>query len=199
VGGHTHTERPIEAVAIGASAGGVEAVGALLACLPRDFPAAVRVVIHVPARNGDLLPRVLAPRCVLPVREAEDKEPIAAGVVYLAPAGYHLLVEPDRTLALSVDAPVQYARPSIDVLLESCAFAFRERLLAIVLSGANADGACGLASVRASGGLAWVQDPATALAPCMPAAALAHAGADRVLSVNDIGTRLAALGGEREG
>lgn len=187
----------VEVVAIGASAGGVEAVGALLSRLDRSFRATVLIVIHVPAGNGDLLPKVLAPRCVLPVREAEDKEPLACAVVYLAPPGYHLLVEPDRTLALSLDAPVQYARPSIDVLFESAAYALRRRLLAIVLSGANADGSRGLASVRAAGGLAWVQDPATAVAATMPAAAISVAGADRIMALDDIAEQLAALCSDR--
>jgi two-component system chemotaxis response regulator CheB len=187
----------IEAVAIGASAGGVEALGILLRRLRRGFAASVLVVIHIPAGNGDLLQKVLAPGCALPVREAEDKESVAPGIVYLAAPGYHLLVEPDRTLALSVDTPVHYARPSIDVLFESAAYAYRQRLLAIVLSGANADGSRGLACVRALGGLAWVQDPATALAATMPESAILAAGADRILSLEAIADALAALPSDR--
>ena len=187
------TTRP-DAVVIGASAGGVEAISLLLAALPAQFGLAVLIVIHLPATNDNLLLSVLRPRCALPVVEAADKEPIERGTVYLAPPGYHVLVEPDRTLALSLDAPVNYSRPSIDVLFESAAFAYRDRLIGIVLTGANADGADGLARIRAFGGQAWVQDPQTAAASAMPAAALERAGADRVLSLPDMATALVAGG-----
>jgi two-component system chemotaxis response regulator CheB len=183
-----------DAVVIGASAGGVEAISLLLAALPAQFGLAVLIVIHLPATNDNLLLSVLRPRCALPVVEAADKEPIERGTVYLAPPGYHVLVEPDRTLALSLDAPVNYSRPSIDVLFESAAFAYRDRLIGIVLTGANADGADGLARIRAFGGQAWVQDPQTAAASAMPAAALERAGADRVLSLPDMATALVAVG-----
>jgi two-component system chemotaxis response regulator CheB len=182
-----------EAVVIGASAGGVEAVGALLAALPRSFGAAVVVVIHVPPANDNLLVRVLAPRCGLPVREAADKESAEGGTVYVAPAGYHLLIEPERTFALSLDEPVHYSRPSLDVLFESAAHAYRDGMLGIVLTGANADGAEGLRIVRELGGTAWVQEPDTAYARAMPAAALQCAGADRIDTVDRLAQALAAL------
>lgn len=184
----------IDAIAIGASAGGVEATGALLAGLPRGFARSVLVVIHVPADSESLLVNVLQPKCALEVREACDKDSVASGTVYVAPPGYHLLVEPDATLALSVDAPVNFCRPSIDVLFESAAYAYRERLLGIVLTGANEDGARGLAVVRASGGSAWVQEPATAVARAMPESAIKRAGADRVMTIEEMAAELAALG-----
>jgi two-component system chemotaxis response regulator CheB len=183
----------IEAVVIGASAGGVEAVGSLLAALPADFQPAVLVVIHISPSSESLLLSVLAPRCALPMREASDKEQMRSGTVYIAAPGYHLLVEPDASLALSVDAPVNYSRPSIDVLFESAAYAFRERLLGIVLTGANTDGAQGLAVIRACGGLAWVQEPASAVASAMPAGALALAGADGIFEIEEMAAQLAAL------
>jgi two-component system chemotaxis response regulator CheB len=183
----------VEAIVIGASAGGIEAVCTLLAALPRDFAPAVVIVIHVPASNDNLLVEVLNPRCLLSVRGAEDKESICGGVVYVAPPAYHLLVEPDRSFALSVDEPVNYSRPSIDLLFESAAYAYRERLLGIVLTGANADGADGLVRIRAFGGKAWVQQPDTAVASTMPASAIERAGADRVLSLPDMAAALAAL------
>ena len=189
----TRVSPDVEAVVIGASAGGVEAVGVLLAALPGDFSPAVLVVIHVPPVNDNLLVTVLAPRCAIKVEEAADKEAVRGGTVYVAPPGYHLLVEPDRSFALSIDAPVNYSRPSIDVLFESAAYAYRERLLGIVLTGANADGAEGLARIRAFGGQAWVQDPATAVAAAMPASAIERAGADRILPVQDMAAELAAL------
>ena len=182
-----------EAVVIGASAGGVEAVATLLAALPKSFGAAVAVVIHVPPSNENLLVRVLQPRCALPLGEAGDKQPMSAGAVYVAPPGYHLLVEPERTFALSLDEPVHYSRPSIDVLFESAAHAYRDRLLGIVLTGANADGAEGLRILRELGGTAWVQDPRTAYAQAMPSAAIERAGADRISTVDELASQLAIL------
>ena len=190
-------QRVPEAVAIGASTGGVEALIALLGALPRSFEPTLLIVMHIPATNEGLLVNVLGPHCLLPVREAEDKDPVQAGSVYVAPPGYHLLVEPARTLALSVDEPVNFCRPSVDVLFESAAYAYREKLLGIVLTGANDDGARGLKAVREAGGLAWVQDPDTALARAMPQCALQYAGADLILSLADLATELAALGRPR--
>jgi len=183
----------VEAVVIGASAGGIEAVSILLSALPKDFAPAVIIVIHVPATNNSLLVEVMQPRCALPVSEANDKESVRGGVVYIAPPAYHLLVEPDHSFALSVDPPVNYSRPSIDVLFESAAYAYRERLLGIVLTGANADGAEGLARIRTFGGKGWVQQPDTAVASMMPASAIERAGADQILSLPAMAAELAGL------
>lgn len=188
--------RPVEAVVIGASAGGVEALGEILSALPASFGLPIVVVMHLLATSESLLVEVLGLRCRLPLREACDKEPICSGTVFVAPPGYHLLVEADRSLALSVDPPVNYSRPSIDVLFESAAYVYRERLLGIVLTGANEDGARGLASIRAFGGLAWVQDPSAAMASAMPAAAIARAGADRIFDLKEMAAELAALKAE---
>ena len=183
----------IDAIAIGGSAGAVEAVGKLLEGLPAEFKPSVLVVIHVPADRPSLLASVLGQRCRRPVREALDKERVEPGVIYVAPQDYHLLVETAGALALSRDEPVAFSRPSIDVMFESAAEAYGARLLGIVLSGANADGAAGLAAIRKAGGRAWVQDPADAMAATMPAAAIAQAGADAVLPINDMAQRLAHL------
>jgi two-component system chemotaxis response regulator CheB len=188
-----------DVVLIGASAGGVEAVGMLLGALPQTFGAAVAIVIHVPPGNDDLLARALAPRCALPLREASDKQSVEPGTVYVAPAGYHLLVEPSATFALSLDEPVNFARPSIDVLFESAGYAYRDRVLAIVLTGANADGAEGLRIVREFGGTAWVQDPAGASASAMPSAAIERAGADRIMTLDDMARALAGIAAGRCG
>ena len=185
--------KPCEAVVIGASAGGVEAVVTLLGALPKSFAAAVVIVIHVPPTNENLLVRVLQSHCALPVREACDKEAVAAGTVYVAPPAYHLLIEPERTFALSLDEPVHFSRPSLDVLFESAAHAYREVLLGIVLTGANADGAEGLRIVRELGGTAWVQDPSTAYAQAMPSAAIDRAGADRISTVPELASLLGGL------
>jgi two-component system chemotaxis response regulator CheB len=174
-------ERSIEAVAMGASAGGIEALIVLLEAIPRGFEPSILIVMHIPPSNGDLLPDVLRPHCLAPLREAEDKDVLETGTVYVAPPGYHLLVEPARTLALSVDEPVNFSRPSIDVLFESAAHAYGRGLLGIVLTGANEDGAQGLKAIRSAGGLGWVQDPGTAVASVMPRSAIERAGADRIL------------------
>lgn len=184
-----------EAVVIGASAGGVDAVGRLLAALPAGCPLAVLVVIHLPAERPSLLASLFAQRCALPVQEACDKAPIRAGEVLIAPPDYHLMVEPGGTVALSLDEPVLYSRPAIDPLFESAAVVWGARLLALLLTGGSADGSAGVAAVRRCGGTVWVQDPATAAVSTMPAAALAHAGADAVLSLADMTDRLAACCG----
>lgn len=183
----------IDAVAIGASAGGVDALAILFDALPEGFRPAILVVVHIPPDRPSLLADLYRARCRLPVREALDKEPVEPGTIYFAPPDYHLQVEPDRHLSLSGDPPVAFSRPSIDVLFESAAHAYRERLLGIVLSGANSDGAQGLATIRAAGGHAWVQQPGDAAAEAMPAAAIAGAGADLVLPIRDMAERLAQL------
>lgn len=181
------------AVAIGASAGGIEALAALLPALPADLACAVLIVVHLPPDRPSRMAEFFAARCARPVREAIDKEHIESGTVYFAPPGYHLQVEPGRWLSLSVDEPVHHARPSIDVLFESAAHAFGARLLGIVLTGANADGAAGLHAIRRAGGMAWVQAPETAQHATMPQAALARAGADRVLTLAQLAQALREL------
>lgn len=180
----------VDAVVIGTSAGGVDALLSLLGALPANFKPVVLVVIHLPARPASGLVALLGAGCALPVTEAWDKQPAAGGQVFIAPPDYHLLVEPDLTLALSQDAPVHHSRPAIDPLFESASVAWGPRLLALLLTGASEDGSEGLAWVRRRGGLAWVQDPATAVAPTMPSAGLQRAGADRVLTLEAMGQRL---------
>ena len=185
-------------VAIGASVGGLEALKQVLGSLPAHYPWPVIALLHTSAGyRGTRLDTLLAQRCALPVREAEPRMPLEAGVVHLAPAGYHLLVEQDLRFALSVDEKVSYVRPSADVLFESLAEACGARAIGVILTGANDDGAAGLAAIRACGGLAIVQDPGEAQAPQMPQAALRIAGADQVLRLRAIGALLAALPKER--
>lgn len=173
----------VDAVVIGASAGGVEALLGLLPALPAGLAAAVVVVLHRPADSPGLLAPLLQARCQLPVDDALDKQALQPGRIVLAPANYHLLVEPGPTLALSIDAPELYSRPAINPLFESAAAVFGKRLLALLLTGANADGSQGVAAVRHAGGEVWIQDPSDAHVATMPAAALEHAGADRVLTL----------------
>ena len=152
----------IRAIAIGASAGGVQALSELLPALSRESQAAVFVVLHLPRHRPSLLVDVFSQKCELDVREAEDKEPVMPGTVYFAPPNYHLLLDAGPQLALSADDLVNHSRPSIDVLFDSAAQVYREHLLGIILSGANEDGAEGLAAVHDAGGLTVVQEPQTA-------------------------------------
>lgn len=156
-------------VAVGASAGGLAALSTLLAALPAGFGGSVVIVQHR-RRDSTLLCSLLQAVSALPVSEAVDKEPIEPGRVYVAAPDYHLLIEPGY-FSLSTDDPVRYSRPSIDVMLTSAAEAYGPAVLGVVLTGANADGALGLRRIVDAGGRAVVQDPATAEAPAMPAAA----------------------------
>ncbi|MGF6484070.1 two-component system chemotaxis response regulator CheB [Paraburkholderia sp. JPY419] len=190
---HPHAPRGYELVVIGGSAGGIEVLNVLLAALPARFAAAVMIVMHLPPDSPSYLVPALAHRCALPVLEPDAGELIQPGRVHVAPPGYHMLVEVDRTVALSTDAAVRFSRPSIDVLFESAATVYRERLLAILLSGANDDGALGLERVRTLGGTAWVQDPASAGSAEMPRAAIARGAADAIFNPETLARRLAAL------
>lgn len=189
----THTPAVVKLVAIGASAGGVQAMGQLLQALPPRSDVAVAMVLHVPPDRPSQLAELFGQRCALPVKEAEDKETIVPGTVYIAPPNYHLLVEPDDSFSLSVEDAVLYSRPSIDLLLESAAYAYGEHLLGIVLTGASSDGALGLAQVRRLGGQAWVQDPASARACLMPQAAIDAARPQRVLPLKQLVSALAQV------
>lgn len=160
-----------QAVVIGASAGALEALSAILPYLPASFPVPILIVVHIPPDRPSALADLFAAKCRMAVKEAEDKEPLLAGTIYFAPPDYHLLVEVDKTVALSSDEQVFFSRPSIDVLFETAADAYQERLIGIVLSGANSDGANGLKAVMAAGGVGLVQNPDTAFAAAMPEAA----------------------------
>jgi two-component system chemotaxis response regulator CheB len=175
-------------VVVGTSAGGLRALETVLGRLPAAFSIPIVAVQHR-SRESDAFARVMGSLVALPVHEAEDKDPIAAPGVYLAPPDYHLLLEPGR-FALSIDEPVSFSRPSIDVLFESAADAYGSTVLAILLTGANHDGARGLVRIRAAGGVAIVQDPATAESPEMPAAAIASGAVDIVLTLDDIASEL---------
>jgi len=181
---------PIELVAIGASWGGLGALQEILRALPGDFAASIVIAQHRSARSDDMiLQSLLRHSSPLAVRDAEDKDGLVPGCVLIAPPDYHLLVEPG-TVALSCEAPVSFSRPSIDVLFESAAVAYGKRLVAVVLTGANADGAAGLAEVHRRGGVALVQDPQTAERPEMPLAALRAVPDAEVVALDRLGARL---------
>jgi two-component system, chemotaxis family, protein-glutamate methylesterase/glutaminase len=184
-----------EVVAIGASWGGLHALGQILASLPHDFPPAIVIVQH---RSPDSIPEGLSSLLVRhagrAVHDAGDKQPVQPGSIYLAPPDYHLLVEPGH-FALSVDERVEHARPSVDVLFESVADTYRERAVGVVLTGANRDGAAGLARIKELGGVAIVQEPGGAEARTMPDAAIRAVEADAVLPLADIAPFLIGLCG----
>jgi len=171
-------------VVIGVSAGGLRALSTLLPALPKTFPLPVLVVQHRLAESDDFLAHMLNRIAAVRVKEAEEKEQLQPGVVYLAPADYHLLAERNGTLSLSVDAKENYSRPSIDVLFESAAYVWTSSLIGIILTGANSDGAKGLKLIKEKGGTTIIQNPATAEYSEMPRAALA--AADHVLDLPDI-------------
>lgn len=186
---------PVQAIVLGGSAGSVHALEAILPALPADFPP-VLVVVHVLRASPSLLGSLFAPRCAMRVVEASAFEPILPGGIYFAPSDYHIAVEPDFRLSLSLEAPFNFSRPSIDILFESAADAYGAGVVGVVLTGANADGAAGLRAIRAAGGRAWVQDPSGAESPEMPLAALAAVPDARVVPLARMATELRLLRGD---
>lgn len=183
----------MEAIAIGASAGAVQALLHILPALPAAFPLPLLIVVHVPPDRDNALVSLFQPRCAVAVKEAEDKEVLTGGTAYFAPSDYHLLVEGDHSLSLSWDEPVNHSRPAIDVLLQSAADAYGPGLTSIILTGANQDGAAGLAAVAQAGGITIVQDPADAQVPTMPEAALAACPSAIPMSIDAIINHLLSL------
>jgi two-component system chemotaxis response regulator CheB len=172
-------------ILIGASLGGVRAMQVILAALPSDFALAIAVVLHRYRQPSDGLRETLQTHSVLPVSEVIDKQEIKGGYIYVCPADYHLLVEP-RTFSLSIDEPVRFARPSIDVCFESAAQCMRERVIGVILTGASADGAAGAAAIKYFGGRVLVQDPRDAECPAMPLAAIRSTTPDYVVALRDM-------------
>jgi two-component system chemotaxis response regulator CheB len=187
--------REIDAVVIGGSAGGLEAMLRILSGLPAAYRLPLIALLHLPGNGSSRLTDVFSGRLAIPVEEAIDKAHIAPGTLYIATGGYHLLVEQDRSFALSCDAPVHFSRPSIDVLMESAADAWGTRLAGILLTGANDDGAEGLARIGEQGGLTVVQDPGEAAMPTMPRAAIERRRPDLVLTLDRIRMLLLELNG----
>ncbi|WP_425617895.1 chemotaxis protein CheB [Anatilimnocola sp. NA78] len=185
---------PPIAVVIGASAGAIEALSQILPTLPRDFRLPIMVVVHIPPDRESIIADLFRRKCAVPVHEAEDKELISAGTIYFAPPDYHLLVEEDRILSLSSEEPVNYSRPSIDLLFETAADAYGSELLGIMLTGANNDGAAGCRRIGACGGKVLVQQPSEAQVNTMPLAALAACPDARALTLNEIASYLREIG-----
>lgn len=183
----------IEAIVIGASAGGVEALLTVFGELPTGFGLPIITVLHLPDERRSQLAEVFDRRVNMPVLEARDKEVITPGTLYFAGPGYHLSVEHDRSLSLSQEDRVHHSRPAIDFLFASAADTYGKGLLAILLTGANQDGARGLAHVKQQGGTTVVQDPTEARVAVMPRAALALETPDHILTLSQIGSLLASL------
>jgi two-component system, chemotaxis family, protein-glutamate methylesterase/glutaminase len=184
--------RQIELIVIGCSLGGMNALQTIFSSLTEEFCVPIAVVQHRHKASNDTLPAYFRRESHLCVVDVEDKQPIAPACIYLAPANYHLLVE-RGVFSLSVDAAVGFSRPSIDVLFESAADAYRENLAGVVLTGANADGSRGAQKLKRRGGMLIVQDPATAEAPTMPQAVIDSTRVDRILPLDRIGPFLVEL------
>ena len=191
---------PAELIVIGASAGGVSTLLTLLSPLPAGFRLPIVALLHLLPRRESRLCSVLSHALSLPVREPVDKEVLQPGHVYVGSPDYHLLIELDRSVSYSGEPPVSFARPSIDVLMTSAADAYGPAAVGVLLTGANADGAEGMAAIRACGGITLVQDPADAEVPTMPEAAIARCRPDHILPLNDMPQmllQLARTGGAR--
>jgi two-component system chemotaxis response regulator CheB len=185
--------RALEAIVIGGSAGVLDVLRVILAALPVTLSIPVVIVVHLPARAHTSLHQSLQFASALPMQQADDKEPLQGGVIYFASPGYHLLIEANGCAAQSLDEPVYYSRPSIDVLFESASDVYKSGLLGILLTGASPDGADGLCSIHRAGGVTVVQDPASSEADTMPQAALALFKPDFVLAPAQIATLLSTL------
>ncbi|MCP4115022.1 MAG: chemotaxis protein CheB [Desulfobacteraceae bacterium] len=181
------------AVVIGVSAGGFQALHTILPLLPKDFPAPVIVVQHRMAGEDDFFIDSLNSKSHITVKEAGEREEIRPGTAYIAPGGYHLLIEKDHTFSLSVDEPVCYARPSIDVLFETASRVWGPHLVGIILTGANSDGSNGIKTIKQGNGLTIAQDPETAEVNVMPLAAIATRCVDFILPLEDIPSFLTNL------
>jgi two-component system chemotaxis response regulator CheB len=187
----------VHTIVMGGSTGAIEVLLTILSKLPVHSTPPVVVVVHVPRDVPSLLSDVFAPQCALRVKEAEDKEPLARGTVYFAPPDYHVLIEQDRSLALSADDPVLHSRPSIDVLFESAAVACGPGLVAVLVTGASKDGAAGIAAIGTAGGVTIVQSPEEAKAAEMPRAAIAACPQCLVLTAAEIASWLVQEGDVR--
>jgi two-component system chemotaxis response regulator CheB len=182
-----------DVVALAASAGGLQALSRVLAGLPADFPAATVVVQHLDPRHRSLIADIFGRRTILKVKEAEEGDRLAAGVVYTAPPNRHLLVNRDGTLSLSQSELVHFVRPSADLLFESVAASYKDRSIGVVLSGTGTDGAMGLRAVKKMGGTVIVQDEKTSEFFGMPGAAIQTGTADFILPLDEIPQALAML------
>ncbi len=175
-----------EAIVIGLSSGGMSALKLIFSVLPADFKTPVIIVQHISARSDNQWIKLLNDKSNLYIKEADEKEKIENGKVYIAPPNYHLMIERDKTFSLTIDERVSFARPSIDVLFESAAEVYKNKLIGVILTGSNNDGTNGLKRIKGCGGLTIVQDPKTAESAYMPASAIATLKPDYILPLKDI-------------
>jgi two-component system chemotaxis response regulator CheB len=191
------TEREYRAVVIGTSSGGLNALKAILPALPADFGVPIVIVQHIGPSSDSYWISLLDSMCRLHVKEVDEKESIEPGCVYVAPPNYHVLIERNGTLSLSIDERINYARPSIDVLFETAAAVYGNALIGIILTGANNDGTRGMSAIRHSGGLTVAQDPESAEAGYMPAAVIDAMQVDHILPLDEIAELLKRAVGTR--
>ena len=185
-----------QAVVIGVSAGGPDVLHSILSALPAYFPVPIIIVQHTSPHSENYIVVYLDNVSALSVKEAEEKKVIMPGNIYFAPPNYHLLIETDFTFSFSVEAKVNFSRPSVDVLFDTAVDAYGKALIGIILTGANKDGSMGLNKIKTAGGLTIVQSPDTALARAMPEAAIAGTAVDHILPPDGIGSFLCQLFGE---
>ena len=188
-----HPAGAFEIVALAASAGGLQALSHVLGAIPRQFAAAIVVVQHLDPRHRSLMADILAKRTALPVKQAQEGDTLARGNAYVAPPNRHLLVNPDGTLSLSQSELVHFVRPSADLLFESTAASYKERAIAVVLSGTGSDGSMGVRAIKKMGGTVIVQDERTSQFYGMPGAAVQTGCVDFVLPLDEIPPALVTL------
>lgn len=187
-----------QAIVIGTSAGGLIALSSLLENLPVNYPIPIIIVQHRSKEPRDLLEEILQGKCNMKVKQADEKEKIESGFIYIAPPDYHLLIEKDFTFSLTADEAVLYSRPSIDVLFESAASVYKDKLIGIILTGANSDGAKGLRRIAENNGLTIVQTPDNAQFSVMPLAAIATQKVNFILSLLKIQSFLLNISDKNE-
>ncbi len=175
-----------EAIVMGMSSGGMNVMKIMFALLPESFNTPIIIVQHISARSDNQWIKLLNEKSKVPIKEADEKELIETGNVYIAPANYHLLIEKNKTFSLTIDEKVNFARPSIDVLFDSAADAYTNKLIGIILTGSNNDGTSGLKRIKECGGLTIVQNPESAESDYMPKSALAAMQPDYILSIEEI-------------
>lgn len=175
-----------QAIVIGTSAGGLQVLTSLFETLPPDYPIPVIVTQHRANEQTHLFEEVLQYKCKIQIKQADEKEDILPGRIYTAPAGYHLLIERNRIFSLASDVPVKFSMPSIDVLFESAAVTYKNRLIGIILTGANDDGAAGIQRIKELQGMTIAQDPTEAQFPAMPRAAVSTGKVDAVWKIDQI-------------
>lgn len=186
-------QKQYELIVIGGSSGGLEALLRILPGLARSFPIPIVIVLHQSRLAKSSLVHVLQSRCNMMVCEPEDKEQIEPGYIYIAPPNYHLLIEADRTFSYENSELVNYSRPAIDVLFETAAEVYEDKLIGVLLTGSNADGANGIKQIKEHGGMTIVQNPDGANSPFMPGAAIQRSKVDQILNLDEIAEKLINL------